>query len=113
LPKKKNIDPMLAIKLNFQDLQIQYVCKNIWPRTNLYNLSSPFSIYTIDHTLHCTENTLLQHSTMHTMNLALHKLIPKINIFLRIFWYTQIGDHLQEAVEKWRSSIRRFSQIWL
>jgi hypothetical protein len=29
LPKKKNIDPMLAIKLNFQDLQIQYVCKNI------------------------------------------------------------------------------------
>jgi hypothetical protein len=27
--KKKNIDPMLAMKLNFQNLQIQYVCKNM------------------------------------------------------------------------------------
>jgi hypothetical protein len=27
--KKRNIDPMLAMKLNFQNLQIQYVCKNM------------------------------------------------------------------------------------
>jgi hypothetical protein len=36
---------MLAMKLNFQNLQIQYVCKNMWPRTKRYHLSSPFSIY--------------------------------------------------------------------
>jgi hypothetical protein len=35
-------------------------------------------------------------------------------MFLNDFFsYDQIGDYLQESVGKWKSSLHRFTQIWL
>jgi len=38
---------MLAMKPNYQNVQIWYICKNPWATTNWYNLSWSFSVYLI------------------------------------------------------------------